>query len=97
MQAQDSQFYYAIEIDENQVCRSIFWTDEKTRNAYMLFNDVAVSDVTYRTKSFSLPFTPFTGVNHHRQSPLFGSALLADEREETFVWLFQKMVEVFLE
>ncbi|KAK1399261.1 hypothetical protein POM88_009124 [Heracleum sosnowskyi] len=41
-QAQDSQFYYAIEIDENQVCRSIFWVDGRARNAYMLFNDVVV-------------------------------------------------------
>ncbi|XP_020263303.1 protein FAR1-RELATED SEQUENCE 5-like [Asparagus officinalis] len=31
-----------------------------------------------------------TGVNHHRQSTLFGCALLADEQEETFVWLFQE-------
>ncbi|XP_077219684.1 protein FAR1-RELATED SEQUENCE 5-like [Tasmannia lanceolata] len=33
-----------------------------------------------------MPFAPFTGVNHHRQSTLFGCALLADETEETFTW-----------
>lgn len=74
-QAQDSQFYYAIEVDENQVCRSIFWADGRARNAYILFNDVVIFDVTYRTNSFSLPFAPFTGVNHHWQSMLFGCAL----------------------
>ncbi|WOH14465.1 hypothetical protein DCAR_0933984 [Daucus carota subsp. sativus] len=37
-----------------------------------------------------MPFAPFTGVNHHRQSTLFGCALLSDEREETFVWLFRQ-------
>ncbi|WOH08468.1 hypothetical protein DCAR_0727909 [Daucus carota subsp. sativus] len=37
-----------------------------------------------------MPFAPFTGVNHHRQSILFSCALVSDEREETFVWLFRQ-------
>ena len=31
----------------------------------------------------------FPGINHHRQSTLFGCALLADETEATFIWLFK--------
>lgn len=89
-QAQDPLFYYAVEIDENQVCRSMFWADGRTRNSYMSFSDVVVFDVTYMTNNFSMPFAPFTGVNHHMQSTLFGCALLADEREETFIWLFEQ-------
>ncbi|XP_019451848.1 PREDICTED: protein FAR1-RELATED SEQUENCE 7-like [Lupinus angustifolius] len=89
-QALDSQFFYAFEIDKDNVCRSIFWADGRARNAYLKFCDVIVFDVTYKTNSFSMSFAPFIGVNHHRQSTLFGCALLADEREETFVWLFKQ-------
>ncbi|XP_077222211.1 protein FAR1-RELATED SEQUENCE 5-like [Tasmannia lanceolata] len=33
---------------------------------------------------------PFAPLNHHRQSALFGCALLADKTEETFTWLFEQ-------
>lgn len=38
-------------------------------------------------------FAPFTGVNHHNQSILFGCALLCDETEETFSWVFNVWLE----
>jgi hypothetical protein len=40
-----------------------------------------------------MPFVPFTGVNHHQQSILFGCALLWDETEESFVWLLSTWLE----
>ena len=40
-----------------------------------------------------MPFALFTGVDHHRQSILFGSALLKNEVEDTFVWLFETWLE----
>ncbi|XP_020254031.1 protein FAR1-RELATED SEQUENCE 5-like [Asparagus officinalis] len=88
--ASDADFYFALEVDCTGQMRSVFWADGKSRATYLKFNDVIVFDVTYKTNKFSLPFAPFTGVNHHRQSTLFGCALLADEQEETFVWLFQE-------
>ncbi|XP_020251033.1 protein FAR-RED IMPAIRED RESPONSE 1-like [Asparagus officinalis] len=88
--ANDAYFYFALEVDCTGQMRSVFWADGKSRATYLKFNDVIVFDVTYKTNKFSLPFAPFTGVNHHRQSTLFGCALLADEQEETFVWLFQE-------
>lgn len=36
-----------------------------------------------------MPFAPFTGLNHHHQSILFGCALLQDETEKSFTWLFE--------
>uniref|UniRef100_A0A7N0UFW3 SWIM-type domain-containing protein n=1 Tax=Kalanchoe fedtschenkoi TaxID=63787 RepID=A0A7N0UFW3_KALFE len=73
--------------------RSIFWADGRSRSAYAQFGDVLVFDVTYRTNHFKLPFAPLVGVNHHRQSILFGAALLEDETEETFVWLFEQFLK----
>ena len=40
-----------------------------------------------------MPFAPFTGLNHHCQSILFGCALLQDETEQTFVWLFETWLQ----
>ncbi|GLT59106.1 hypothetical protein SLA2020_319450 [Shorea laevis] len=88
--ALDDRFYHSIELDEDGVCRSFFWADGRARTMYENFSDVVVFDVSYKTRQFCLPFAPFTGVNHHGQSVLFGCAFLADEQEETFVWLFER-------
>ncbi|KAL0291027.1 UNVERIFIED_CONTAM: protein FAR1-RELATED SEQUENCE 5 [Sesamum angustifolium] len=34
------------------------------------------------------PFALFVGVNHHKQTIVFGAALLYDETASTFIWLF---------
>ncbi|XP_074342290.1 protein FAR1-RELATED SEQUENCE 5-like [Apium graveolens] len=86
--ARDFEFYYAIQLDETQSYRSIFWRDSRARKSYMKFHDVIVFDVTYKINNFSMSFAPLTGVNQHRQSILFGCALLSNEQEETFSWLF---------
>ncbi|XP_077242360.1 protein FAR1-RELATED SEQUENCE 5-like [Tasmannia lanceolata] len=91
--AEDPNFDFAMEMDKKGNLRFMFWADSRARNAYLVFSDVIVFDVTYRTNMFQMPFVPFTGVNHHRQSTLFGSALLADEREETFIWLFEQWLK----
>ncbi|XP_077232515.1 protein FAR1-RELATED SEQUENCE 5-like [Tasmannia lanceolata] len=92
-QSEDPNFFLKMELDINGNLRSMFWADSRARDAYLTFNDVIVFDVTYRTNKFRMPFAPFTGVNHHRQSILFGCALLADETEETFTWLFDQWLD----
>ncbi|KAK8914439.1 Protein FAR1-RELATED SEQUENCE 2 [Platanthera zijinensis] len=89
-QAKDPNFYFSLELGNNEVLRSIFWADSRARNDYIMFEDVIIFDVTYKTNNLSLSFAPFTGVNHHRQSILLGCALLSYETEETFTWLFQQ-------
>ncbi|XP_020249983.1 protein FAR1-RELATED SEQUENCE 5-like [Asparagus officinalis] len=91
--ANDPEFYFAIEIDSSGQLRSVFWADGRSRASYLKFSDVIVFDVTYRINKSSLPFAPFTGVNQHRQSTLLGCALLADEQEDTFVWLFEEWLK----
>ncbi|XP_020253824.1 protein FAR1-RELATED SEQUENCE 5-like [Asparagus officinalis] len=90
MTANDPEFYFVIEVDSSGQMRSVFWADGRSRASYLQFSDVIVFNVTYRTNKFGLPFAPFTGVNHHRQSTLLGCALLADEQKDTFVWLFEE-------
>jgi len=40
-----------------------------------------------------MPFAPFVGVNHHRQSILLGSGLISSGDTKNFVWLFQIWLE----
>ncbi|CAN4099082.1 unnamed protein product [Withania somnifera] len=89
MQAENPGFYYAIQLDEDNRMANVFWADSRSRNAYSHFGDTAILDTMYRVNQCKVPFAPLTGVNHHGQTILFGCALLLDESEATFVWLFK--------
>uniref|UniRef100_A0A803QFQ4 Protein FAR1-RELATED SEQUENCE n=1 Tax=Cannabis sativa TaxID=3483 RepID=A0A803QFQ4_CANSA len=67
---------------------NIFWADAKMKEAYSHFDDVICFDTTYRKNHECRPFAMFVGVNHHKQTTLFGAASLYDETCETFIWLF---------
>nr|XP_043637803.1 protein FAR1-RELATED SEQUENCE 7-like [Erigeron canadensis] len=89
----DKDFYFAIDLNTDGTFKSVFWADGRSRSAYNQFGDVVVFDVTYKTNTFGLPFAPFVGVNHHGQTILFGAALLENETEVTFTWLFKNFLE----
>ncbi|XP_061373973.1 protein FAR1-RELATED SEQUENCE 5-like [Gastrolobium bilobum] len=86
----DGAFYFDMHLAEDGTLRSIFWADGRSRAAYAYFGEVLVFDVTYKTNKFKFPFAPFVGVNHHGQTTLFAAALLEDETEATFTWLFEQ-------
>ncbi|KAI4317710.1 hypothetical protein L6164_025559 [Bauhinia variegata] len=87
-QAEDTGFFYAMEVDNGNF-RSIFWSDGRSRYSCSQFGDVIVLDSSYRKGVYLVPFATFVGVNHHKQPVLLGCALIADESEESFTWLFQ--------
>lgn len=87
-QAEDMGFFYATEVD-NGSCMSIFWADGRSRFSCSQFGDVIIFDTSYRKSIYLVPFATFVGINHHKQPVLLGCALIADESEESFTWLFQ--------
>lgn len=89
MQAENPGFFYAIQLDDDNRMSNVFWADARSRAAYAHFGDAVVFDTTYRPNHYLVPFAPFTGVNHHDQMVLFGCALLLDESEASFAWLFR--------
>ncbi|KAD6453838.1 hypothetical protein R6Q59_015627 [Mikania micrantha] len=91
-QAEDTGFFYAIEVD-NARCMSVFWADGRSRFSCTQFGDAIVFDTSYRRSSYTVPFASFVGVNHHRQPVLLGCALISDESEESFTWVFQAWVQ----
>lgn len=89
MQAVDPSFFYAVQGDCENTSGNVFWADANSRLNYNYFGDTVKFDTTYRTNRYRVPFAPFTGMNHHGQPVLFGCALLLNESESSFVWLFQ--------
>ncbi|XP_021800758.1 protein FAR1-RELATED SEQUENCE 5-like [Prunus avium] len=60
---------------------------------YDYFGDVVCFDTTYRKNKDERPFAMFVGVNNHRQTVVFGAALLYAETTDTFIWLFDTFVK----
>ncbi|XP_058088423.1 protein FAR1-RELATED SEQUENCE 5-like [Magnolia sinica] len=88
-QIDDPSFFYAIQVDKDNQMTNMFWADGRSLVDYSVFRDVICFDTTYRINSYGRPFAPFIGVNHHKQTVIFGASLLYDETIESFKWLFQ--------
>ena len=56
---------------------------------YKCFGDAVTFDTTFKTNKFEMPFAPILGCNYHKQTIIFGCALLFNETIESFVWLFK--------
>lgn len=89
MQAESPAFFYAFQVDKNNRLLNVFWADAKAKMAYYCFGDAVTVDTTYKENKNMMPFVMFTGINHHCQSVAFGCALLTDETEASFIWLFE--------
>ncbi|XP_074310179.1 protein FAR1-RELATED SEQUENCE 5-like [Silene latifolia] len=59
-------FYYAYQVDEDNCLAKIFWTDAQARMNYSLFGDTITFDPTYGTNKYHMAFTPFIGVDNHK-------------------------------
>ncbi|KAL6290824.1 hypothetical protein ACE6H2_008334 [Prunus campanulata] len=97
VQLDDSSFFYAMQLDEDDMITNIFWADSRSISDYRLFGDVVCFDTTYRTNEYGRPFAPFVGVNHHKQTIVFGAALLYDETAKSFKWLFETFLSAMSE
>lgn len=89
IQKESSKFFYAIDLNEEQFLRNLFWVDGKARNGYPSFSDVVSLDTSYIRSNEKFPLVLFVGVNHHSQAMLLGCALIADQSRTTFNWLLR--------
>ncbi|KAH0983839.1 hypothetical protein GBA52_011016 [Prunus armeniaca] len=67
MQNMNSNFFYAIDLGEDQRLKSLFWVDAKSRHDYINFSDVVSFDTTYIRNKYKMPLVLFVGVNQHYQ------------------------------
>uniref|UniRef100_A0A5B6ZHH8 Protein FAR1-RELATED SEQUENCE n=1 Tax=Davidia involucrata TaxID=16924 RepID=A0A5B6ZHH8_DAVIN len=89
MQDENPNFFYALDLNEEQQLRNVFWVDAKGRLDYGHFGDVVFFDTTYIKNEYRLPFAPIIAVNHHCQFLLLGCAFIADETKSTYVWVMR--------
>ncbi|XP_058223590.1 protein FAR1-RELATED SEQUENCE 5-like isoform X4 [Rhododendron vialii] len=89
MKADNSDFFFAMDLDDKGRLRNVFWADARSRAACKEFGDVVTFDTTYLVNKYDMPFAPFVGVNHHGQSVLLGCGLISHEDTKSFSWLFK--------
>nr|XP_020167235.2 protein FAR1-RELATED SEQUENCE 5-like [Aegilops tauschii subsp. strangulata] len=89
----NSSFFYDFGVNDEGNLVRVFWADATSRKNYSHFGDVISFDSTYTTNQYNMIFTPFTGVNHHLQSVLFGAGFLSNEKDESYIWLFQTFLK----
>ncbi|XP_062221242.1 protein FAR1-RELATED SEQUENCE 5-like [Phragmites australis] len=88
-QSENPSFFYAVQLDDDGRIANFFWTDGQAIVDYACFGDVVSFDTTFKRNRSEMPFSPFVGTNHHKQTIIFGAALIYDEFSESFPWLFQ--------
>ncbi|KAF9608410.1 hypothetical protein IFM89_009776 [Coptis chinensis] len=93
-QVSNPRFFYAMELDDQQRLRNVFWADTKSRVDYAHFGDVVAFDTTYLMNKYETKLVLFVGINHHGQSVLLGCALVTDETKASFLWVFRTWLTV---
>ncbi|KAM3760557.1 hypothetical protein ACB098_01G202800 [Castanea mollissima] len=92
----NSSYYFATQLDCEELITNIFWADARMIIDYSHFGDVIMFDTTYSTNRDARPLGVFLGLNHHRETIVFGGALLYDETIESFVWLFETFLKAIM-
>jgi hypothetical protein len=89
----DPSLFWKHTVDKEGRLEHLFWCDGKSQMDYKLFGDVLAFDATYKKNRYLCPVVVFSGVNHHNQTIVFGIAIVANEIEDTYVWLLETFLE----
>jgi hypothetical protein len=92
MRKSDETMFWKHRVDINGRLTHLLWCDGVSQRDYMVFGDVVAFDATYKRNKYMCPLVVFSGVNHHNQSIVFCGAIVYDETEETYVWLFEQFL-----
>jgi hypothetical protein len=93
MQGKNSNFYHALDLDDELHVRNVFWVDARSRVAYESFHDMIIFDTIYLINKYDMSFAPFIGINHHGESIILGCGLLSGENTDSFVWVFRQWLQ----
>ncbi|XP_047081513.1 protein FAR1-RELATED SEQUENCE 5-like [Lolium rigidum] len=93
LQLRDPCFFYTMQKDGDNIVRSIFWTNARSRMDYETFGDFISFDTTCSTNRHNMPFTPIIGINNYGRTIVLGCALLQDQRAETYKWMLHTFLQ----
>ncbi|XP_059639834.1 protein FAR1-RELATED SEQUENCE 5-like [Cornus florida] len=89
---ENPSFFHTVQLDSDEMITNIFWADSRMIIDYGHFGDVVTFDMTYKLVQSNRPFAAFLGLNHHRETAVFGLALMYDETAKSFAWLFDSFL-----
>ncbi|RYR04432.1 hypothetical protein Ahy_B06g084157 [Arachis hypogaea] len=65
MKEKNQNFFFELELENDQSIKLAFWADARSRAACEYFEDVISVDTTYNANRYNLVCGSFVGVNHH--------------------------------
>ncbi|KAJ1422911.1 Zinc finger, SWIM-type [Sesbania bispinosa] len=90
----DNVMFIEHTVDEEGRLQHLFWSDGISQKRYQVFSDVVAFDATYGKNKYLLPLVVFSGVNNHNRSTIFAAAIVANEIEDTYIWLLRQFARV---
>ncbi|RYR78731.1 hypothetical protein Ahy_A01g003582 [Arachis hypogaea] len=70
MKEKNLNFFFELELEDDQSIKLAFWADARSRAACEYFGDVISFDTTYNTNRYNLFCGSFVGMNHHKSEEL---------------------------
>ena len=65
---ENPSYYFATQLDYEELITNIFWADARMIIHYSHFGDVITFDTMYSTNRDTRPLGVFLGLNHHRET-----------------------------
>ncbi|KAE8695803.1 hypothetical protein F3Y22_tig00110684pilonHSYRG00103 [Hibiscus syriacus] len=75
---------------------NLIWSDSTSRSYYICFGDVIAFDTTYKDNLYGRPIMPIVGVNHHHNTIVFATAIIANETSQSFEWVLHNLLEAMM-
>ncbi|KAE8676054.1 hypothetical protein F3Y22_tig00111634pilonHSYRG00051 [Hibiscus syriacus] len=92
----DPGFFMIYSVDESETLHNLIWSDSTSRSDYTYFGDVIAFDTTYKDNLYGRPIMPIVGVNHHHNTIVFATAIIAYETSQSFEWVLQNILEAMI-
>nr|XP_025628612.1 protein FAR1-RELATED SEQUENCE 5-like [Arachis hypogaea] len=89
----DGKMFWRYKLGSGQQLCNLFWSDGRCQEDYGIFGDVLAFDATYGRNKYNLPVVVFSGVNHHNQTCVFGTAMVSCESQESYIWVLRQFLE----
>ncbi|KAE8659294.1 hypothetical protein F3Y22_tig00116964pilonHSYRG00565 [Hibiscus syriacus] len=92
----DPGFFMTYSVDESGALYNLIWSDSTSRSDYTCFGDVIAFDTTYKYNLYGRPIMAIVGVNHHHNTIVFATAIIADETSQSFEWVLHNFLEAMM-
>lgn len=90
----DSLMFVLHIVDEEKRVQHVFWSDGQSQMDFEVFGDVLAFSAMYSKNKYKCSVVLFSRVNNHNQTIIFAAGFIANEVEETYVWLLKQFSNV---